>query len=60
MCEMNYLSAAFWLLVIGASFGLGWHSAWLLALGVLGPAAVLAWGFVRWCAPARPAGRYGP
>jgi hypothetical protein len=47
MCGMNYFSAALWLLVIGVSFGLSWGSFWLLALGLLGPVAVLAWA---WCA----------
>lgn len=44
---MNYFSAALWLLVIGVSFGLGWGSFWLLALGVLGPVVLVLWGLMR-------------
>lgn len=44
---MKYFSTALWLLIIGISFGLGWGSFWLLALGVLVPVAVLVLGLVR-------------
>lgn len=47
MVGMNYLRAALWLFVIGASFGLGWGSPALLALGLAGPPAVLLWGALR-------------
>ena len=44
---MKYFSAACWLLVIALSFGLGWGSFWLLALGVAGVLAMLLAGVLR-------------
>ena len=44
---MKYFSAAWWLLVIALSFGLGWGSFWLIALGVAGAAALLLAGVLR-------------
>lgn len=44
---MNYFSSALWLLIIGLSFGLGWGSFWLLALGIVGPVVLVVSGLVR-------------
>lgn len=44
---MKYFSAAWWLLVLALSFGLGWGSFWLIALGVVGAAALLLAGVLR-------------
>lgn len=44
---MKYVSAALWLLVIALSFGLGWGSFWLIALGVVGAFALLLAGLLR-------------
>ena len=44
---MKYFSAAWWLLVLALSFGLGWGSFWLIALGVAGALALLLAGVLR-------------
>ena len=44
---MKYFSAAWWLLVLALSFGLGWGSFWLLALGVAGVLTLLLAGVLR-------------
>ena len=44
---MKYFSAAWWLLVLALSFGLGWGSFWLIALGVVGATALLLAGVLR-------------